>query len=80
MTEMKRTPLQVMLAVMDGDTSITAEQLAAAIAAAPYVHPKLSAVNVQATRPDDHAAKLVQRFHGTTPMPLPRTSDRSKCG
>src|SRR4051812_9218800 len=41
-------PLEVMLRRMRGDDSITDNQFAAAIAAAPYVHPKLSAVEMNA--------------------------------
>ena len=40
-------PLYVMLRRMRGDTSITDEQFQAAVAAAPYVHPKLAAVAVR---------------------------------
>jgi hypothetical protein len=41
-----RSPLQVVLAVMDGDRSISARQFAAATAALPYCHPRLSAVAI----------------------------------
>ncbi len=47
------SPLEVMLAKMRGDQSITHAQFEAALAAAPYVHPKLAATmqaNVEATR------------------------------
>ena len=37
-------PLDVMLARMRGDTAITDQQYQAAVAAAPYVHPKLAAI------------------------------------
>ena len=43
----KRTPLEVILGRMNGEPwaeALTPEQLACAIAAAPYVHPKLAAV------------------------------------
>jgi hypothetical protein len=41
-----RSPLQVVLAVMDGDRSISARQFAAATAALPFCHPRLSAVAI----------------------------------
>src|ERR1700722_1038676 len=45
------TPVDVMLAVMRGDTSIGREQFEAAIAVAPYVCPRLSAIAVQPIDP-----------------------------
>src|SRR4051794_11474905 len=41
-------PLEVMLRRMRGDDSITDNQFAAAIAAAPYIHPKLPAIEMNA--------------------------------
>ena len=38
------TPLEVILAMMRGKRDFDANLLAAAVAAAPYVHPKLSAI------------------------------------
>lgn len=43
------TPLEIMGRVMAGDTSVTEMQFEAAKAAAPYIHPKLSAVTMNAT-------------------------------
>jgi hypothetical protein len=37
-----RMPLQVMLARMNGDASISDDMFAAAVAAAPYIHPRLA--------------------------------------
>lgn len=37
-----RMPLEVMLARMDGDSSISDDMFAAAVAAAPYIHPRLA--------------------------------------
>ena len=45
----KATPLEIMARVMNGDTSVTEMQFEAAKAAAPYIHPKLSAVQMNAT-------------------------------
>ncbi len=45
----KATPLEIMARVMAGDTSVTEMQFEAAKAAAPYIHPKLSAVQMNAT-------------------------------
>jgi len=45
----KATPLEIMGRVMAGDTSVTEMQFEAAKAAAPYIHPKLSAVTMNAT-------------------------------
>ncbi|MFT8720609.1 hypothetical protein [Acetobacter sp.] len=42
------TPLEVMARVMQGDVSITEMQFEAAKAAAPYIHPKLSAIQMDA--------------------------------
>ncbi|WP_233127787.1 hypothetical protein [Acetobacter sp. DsW_059] len=44
-----RTPLEIFAAVMGGDLSITEMQFEAAKAAAPYIHPKLSSVEMNAT-------------------------------
>ncbi len=43
------TPLDIMTLVMRGSQEITERQFAAACAAAPYVHPKLSAMTLAAT-------------------------------
>ena len=43
------TPLEIMARVMSGDLSVTEMQFEAAKAAAPYIHPKLSAVQMNAT-------------------------------
>lgn len=43
------TPLEIMARVMEGDLSVTEMQFEAAKAAAPYIHPKLSAVQMSAT-------------------------------
>lgn len=43
------TPLEIMARVMAGDTSVTEMQFEAAKAAAPYIHPKLSAIQMNAT-------------------------------
>lgn len=43
------TPLEIMARVMAGDTTVTEMQFEAAKAAAPYIHPKLSAVQMNAT-------------------------------
>src|SRR5215469_4500497 len=43
--ELRRTgrmPLEVMLARMNGDASISDDMFAAAVAAAPYIHPRLT--------------------------------------
>lgn len=45
----KATPLEIMARVMNGDLSVTEMQFEAAKAAAPYIHPKLSAVQMNAT-------------------------------
>jgi len=45
----KSTPLEIMGRVMAGDTTVTEMQFEAAKAAAPYIHPKLSAVTMNAT-------------------------------
>ncbi|MCE2563366.1 hypothetical protein [Komagataeibacter sp. FNDCF1] len=42
------TPLDIMARVMQGDVSITEMQFEAAKAAAPYIHPKLSAIQMDA--------------------------------
>ena len=44
-----RPPLEIFAAVMGGDLSITEMQFEAAKAAAPYIHPKLSSVEMNAT-------------------------------
>ena len=49
LSEKKATPLEIMAKVMAGDLTITDRQLDAAKAAAPYIHPKLSAVTMNAT-------------------------------
>lgn len=41
-------PLDVMLGVMRGNRTATPEQIAMAVAAAPYCHPKLSSVDMNA--------------------------------
>lgn len=43
------TPLEIMARVMAGDVTVTEMQFEAAKAAAPYIHPKLSAVQMNAT-------------------------------
>lgn len=43
------TPLEIMARVMAGDVSVTEMQFEAAKAAAPYIHPKLSSVQMNAT-------------------------------
>jgi hypothetical protein len=45
----KATPLEIMARVMNGDVTVTEMQFEAAKAAAPYIHPKLSAVQMNAT-------------------------------
>lgn len=45
----KATPLEIMARVMDGDVTVTEMQFEAAKAAAPYIHPKLSAIQMNAT-------------------------------
>lgn len=47
------SPVDVMLARMRGDQTITHDQFEAACAAAPYVCPRLSAVAVQEISPND---------------------------
>jgi hypothetical protein len=47
------TPLDIMTLVMRGSQDITERQFAAACAAAPYVHPKLSAMTLAATSDAD---------------------------
>ena len=42
-------PLDILLRVMRGDDGISDRQFAAAVAAAPYVHPKLATTTVNAT-------------------------------
>ncbi|WP_010508395.1 hypothetical protein [Komagataeibacter europaeus] len=42
------TPLDILSRVMQGDVSITEMQFEAAKAAAPYIHPKLSAIQMDA--------------------------------
>ncbi len=46
-------PLDVILRAMHGDTSITPAQYKAAVDAAPYCHPKLSSVNMDAPADED---------------------------
>ena len=56
--KLKKTPLDVMLARMSGDAwamALTREQVEMAVAAAPYVHPKLAAVAYMP--PSDHRAE-----------------------
>ncbi len=49
LADARSTPLEIMARVMAGDTSVTEMQFEAAKAAAPYIHPKLSAVQMNAT-------------------------------
>ena len=48
LTASKSTPLEIFAKVMQGDQSITERMLDAAKAAAPYMHPRLSAVTMNA--------------------------------
>jgi hypothetical protein len=41
----RRLPLEVMLLRMDGDASISDDMFAAAVAAAPYIHPRLASTD-----------------------------------
>jgi hypothetical protein len=59
MQQYQRTPLEVLIARMNGipwATEMSDDQLACAIAAAPYVHPRLQAIAVQEV-PDDEREK-----------------------
>ncbi|CAI9119562.1 hypothetical protein [Brytella acorum] len=49
LAQKQATPLEIMARVMAGDVSVTEMQFEAAKAAAPYIHPKLSAVTMNAT-------------------------------
>lgn len=49
LTSKSMTPMHIFSRVMQGDTSVTEMQFEAAKAAAPYIHPKLSAVTMNAT-------------------------------
>lgn len=49
LTAKRATPLEIMARVMAGDATVTEMQFEAAKAAAPYIHPKLSAVQMNAT-------------------------------
>ena len=57
MQELKRTPLDIMLAKMNGDDTITDAQFAAAQAAAPYIHPRLQ--STEATIKSDNVHRVV---------------------
>ena len=47
-------PLDVMLRVMRGDGTVTDRQFQAAIAAAPYVHPRLAATEMKLESENEH--------------------------
>ena len=53
------TPLDFMLMVMRDSRRKLSERMMAAVAAAPYVHPKLATVQVQGDRDNPVAAKLI---------------------
>jgi hypothetical protein len=57
MRKSKRTPLEVILMRMDGDPTITDSMFAAAVAAAPYIHPRLAAT--EATIKSDNIHRVL---------------------
>lgn len=62
----QRTPIEVMLARMNGvrwAMELTADQVAMAVAAAPYVHPRLAAVAIQET-PDPNMERRRDMLRG----------------
>ena len=83
-------PLDVMLARMRGDGTITDQQFEAAVAAAPYVHPKLAAVAVHDKKQvselsDDELRAIICRRlhqlyvdHPAQPVPLTAEIQSSK--
>lgn len=52
------TPLEFMLSILRDDTATTEDRFEAAKAAAPYVHPKLSAVEMNANVTTSHEEAL----------------------
>jgi hypothetical protein len=48
------TPLEIMMRRMNGDTSITDEQFDAAVACAPYIHPRLSSSDTRVQSDNVH--------------------------
>lgn len=60
-------PLDVMLRKMRGDDTITAAQLQAAIAAAPYIHPRLASTEVSGKDGGPMIVQLVR--HADDPAP-----------
>ena len=53
------SPLDVMLKVMRGDGTITERQFSAAQAAAPYVHPRLAAVDSTVSGKDGGPVRMI---------------------
>jgi hypothetical protein len=53
-------PLDVMLRRMHGDMTITDQQFEAAVAAAPYVHPRMAAMAVQTVPEPDPAEEALR--------------------